>query len=346
MSNNDRTRSWEVVTSVSTRKTNKRFNVAIIGAGNIASEFDYHAPEHRPAYTHAKAFTQHHGFKVCAIVDPWPQRANRAAKRWEIPNHGQAISELKTVHKTIEVASICSPPDSHLNDIQTSIKTFPNLKLIFCEKPLSGRYQSAEGLEQSLKIPIVVNYSRRWDHKLRELKNSDFLPTVRHISAYYTKGLFANGTHLVDLFYNLFGDFSLNQQCFINQAEDPLIKFDLLTACGKSVQIIPLGQSEYSMFEIDFYSTTEYRRMLNGGRFWMRRVSVDDPEYSGHRTLGSTTIENGGYGLTMRNAVTEIYRYLNSPEKQSLSSTLLTASLTQKFCQSLADGCSGQEVKK
>lgn len=312
-----------------------QFNVAIYGAGNIASEFDYGMPASTPPLTHAKAFCEHPGFNTIAILDVDHSKALRAGHRWNIPFIAKSFDELANIHSKIHVVSICTPPESHLDTIRCIISKLPNLKLVFCEKPLCDRYENIDGFDAN--IPIIVNYSRRWDIEINNLKKSCFLNNTRFINAYYSKGLFTNGSHLIDLFYYLFHDLKLTQKTLVRDAPDPLVQFGIETACGKTINVMPIDNVDYSVFEIEFFAINEYRRMLDGGRAWMIRKSGTDPVFEGYQSLKSPCVVPGGYSDTLKHAVSEIFEYLTKPYPDLPRSSVVSAIQTHKTCQKLVN---------
>ncbi|MFY8000510.1 MAG: Gfo/Idh/MocA family protein, partial [Candidatus Kapaibacteriota bacterium] len=142
------------------------FSVLICGAGNIAHRFD--SPEGDAIFTHTKGFLRHGGFHIAAILDEQLERAEEAARIWNIPHYGRCLDDIGS--QSIDVVSICTPDHTHAQYLRDVLALKP--KLVFCEKPLSTSVDEASELVklyQQAQVHLAVNYSRRWLRDIDEL---------------------------------------------------------------------------------------------------------------------------------------------------------------------------------
>ena len=178
----------------------------IIGCGNIAGGFD--VDQDSLPSTHVGAYKKHGKFDIIACVDPDKTKLDQFADYWEIENVFLNMKEVKASGLDFDVISICSPTSSHYDDVCNALKLKP--KLIFCEKPLASKYEESVDIKNKCKkagVLLAVNHNRRWDPKVIELRNdiaAGRIGELRSVVGYYNKGILNNGSHMVDLLFNLF----------------------------------------------------------------------------------------------------------------------------------------------
>ena len=109
---------------------------------------------------------------------------------------------------------ICSNAEHHVKIIQTAISH--GVSNILCEKPISLNLGETKQLIQKLKeteTKLLINHMRRFQTQnkdLRDYLNRDYINdtlTGNIISglAFYDKGVFHCGTHIIDLLIFFFG---------------------------------------------------------------------------------------------------------------------------------------------
>lgn len=171
---------------------------AVIGAGNIAQGFDN--PQDETILTHVKGYQRNPAFALVAILDRDADRAQQAARRWNIPHACREEKEL-FAHKP-DVISICTPDHTHQALLWKCLES--SARLVFCEKPLGQDIAEAARLVAAYAEAgksLAVNYSRRWLPAIMALCPGSAQPYGRLLSARikYYKGFFHNGSHLIDL---------------------------------------------------------------------------------------------------------------------------------------------------
>ncbi|MCX6723043.1 MAG: Gfo/Idh/MocA family oxidoreductase, partial [Candidatus Staskawiczbacteria bacterium] len=108
-----------------------------------------------------------------------------------------------------DIVSICVPDGQHFLILKKIIKYKP--KLVICEKPITTKIVDTEKiikLYKKNKISVLVNYSRRFDVVIQQLKkdlSENKYGRVVSASGIYSKGILHNGSHLIDLASFLFG---------------------------------------------------------------------------------------------------------------------------------------------
>src|SRR5947207_11364349 len=151
-----------------------QLRVLIVGCGKIAGGFDSarESPGELPL-THAGAYARDGRFQLTGCVDPDDERRRAFMRYWDIAVGFRSIDEVTLSHQQFDVISICSPTECHAHDLQVSLRLRP--KLIFCEKPVTTSAVQTESLVKQCSesnLPLAVNYTRRWDPAVSDLRDA------------------------------------------------------------------------------------------------------------------------------------------------------------------------------
>lgn len=292
--------------------TTVNLKTIIVGCGNIAGDFDVN--QNGLPVTHAGAYKHHGKFDIVACVDPNRFKLQKFAKRWKIKNKFLNMKEVRASKLDFDVVSICSPVSSHHKDVFEALKLKP--KLIFCEKPLANKYNDAVDIKNMCNkagVLLAVNYSRRWDPKVVELKNdiaAKKLGEVRSIIGYYNKGIFNNGSHMIDLLTYLFGSLKIEKATSaVNDYfdDDPTITALLNTNSGVPVHLVGTNALDYSLFELEIIGSKKTKTMRDGGLSWSTRNIAKNLRFKGYSKLEKDQYFKGEYLKSMLFAVKNIY---------------------------------------
>ena len=237
---------------------------------------------------------------------------------------------------------ICSP--THLHALHLEEALFLNPKLLFCEKPVTSDLRSTRDLINRYakkNIPLVVNYTRRWDPEVRSLRR-EFASLkwgkVFSVSGLYNKGILNNGSHMLDLIRFLLGDLillSIGRAVYDFWKDDPSVPALLETKKGVPITLNIADAKYYSIFEIQFVTEFGVVRIEDGGLSWTIRKIVDSEDFPGYCKLGDIIQKNGGYRVSMTQAVTNIYQiltkygYTDSDYYSALETSILCDDITK-----------------
>ena len=313
--------------------------VLIIGCGRIAGGFDHESSEAGPSYSHAGAYSKSDKFVLSACVDPDDQVRERFMKKWGILDGYRTLNEAKNSTKYFDVISICTPTALHEDSIVVAVDLAP--KLIFCEKPLGLTYDSAKNIVDVCSrsgVRLAVNFSRRWDLTIKNLKNeieSKKWGELRAISGSYCRGLINNGAHMIDLLGYLLGKLDIEYVgAGINDfSHNDLSRPFVLRAGSTPIFINCSNGSDYSMFEIQFIFSKMSIEMKDGGLRWLYRSVEDDPIFTGHRKISLGELSQGYYSSVFDLAIENIYCNIHTDE--FLASDGLSALTTQSMCEQI-----------
>ena len=300
--------------------TSSNIKTLIIGCGNIAGGFDINKSEW-PS-THIGAYKHHGKFDINACVEPNKKIRAEFASRWNINNAFSTIQEVIANGLNFDVISICSSTCSHHINVFEALKLKP--KVIFCEKPLASSYKDALEIIEMCKnnnIKLAVNYSRRWDPKVVELRNeiaSGKFGEISSIVCYYNKGVLNNGSHMVDLLLNLLGSLQIVTAISpINDysIDDPTLSALLKTNTGLPIHLVATNAHEYSLFELEIFGSKKSIKMRDGGLNWSSRTIIKDSRFEGYKNLSKDQYTEGRYQEAMTRAVENIYNVIKYDEE-------------------------------
>ncbi len=316
------------------------FSVLIIGAGRIAGGFDAQRPELSPPLAHVKAYQQHGGFEVEAVIEPDAATRKSFQQRWKLPVDYTSFGELQRTKNHFDVISICSPTIAHASDLESALTLKP--KLIFCEKPLTFSLAESRRLATACKetnVILAVAHLRRWAPdivRLRERLHQGYWGKLRAVQAIYNKGVLNNGSHLIDLLHFLFGELKLTgvgQPVIDYLPEDPSVPAMLETTEGVCIQLAVAHAADYALFEVQLITEHGIISMENGGLQWRFRSVTDSRNFNGYRVLTEGTTISGEVDLAFKHAISNIYEALT--QGSPLASTGETALAAQHVCEML-----------
>ena len=341
--------------------TNTRpWSTLIIGCGNIAGGFDMKSdinhdtlkattPTAAGPCTHAGAYRQQGHFTLSACVDPDRERRQRFQTYWQIQRGYNDIAELEPQQNTFDVISICSPTAYHQQHIEQAIALKP--KVIFCEKPITQDIASSQRLVdrcQQHQIAMVVNFTRQWDPDIQHLQQAiatEQYGPLRSIIGTYNKGIFNNGSHLINTLQLLLGELQLEHTLagIIDYDDtDPSIAALLTSPMACPIHLATAHAEDFTLFEIQFIFQERVIHMLEGGLYWCDRLTKNSQRFAHYTTLDHGTVRQGRYQQAMVNAVDNIDLFLLG--KARLQCTGAAALNTQTLCQQLWQQAQNQQA--
>ena len=267
----------------------KIYKAVIIGAGRIASGFD--TPRTKEILTHAHAVSEHSKFMLLGMSDIDTRRGEKEARKWGTAFYDNTEKMLKEVKP--DAIIIATPDHTHAKLLDKVSRTKP--KLIICEKPVLANMSEMSLIAKkvvSQKIPILVNFSRRFDSTVCEVR--DALMKGKYgkvISAHcvYTNGILHNGSHALDLARFLFGDLLSATASYVvddrSKKEPSVAGFATFKRCSK-FSLTAGDERAYAIFEFDILTEKKYIRFENFGFDLVVQGVVPDPIFKGFRALG------------------------------------------------------------
>jgi len=184
------------------------YKVGIIGCGRIASEFEDDPSREHPC-THAGAYFAVSQTKMECASDIDKSKLEKFSKRWGVHRLYTDYKEMLSREK-LDIVSVCTSPETHSQITIDAAKS--GVKAIFCEKPMATSTAEARKMVEICKkhgVQLTVNHYRRWDTNYKKIKGilaKKELGEIAKIAGCYTSGLFAVGTHMIDLLVYFCGE--------------------------------------------------------------------------------------------------------------------------------------------
>tara|TARA_Y100000590_G_scaffold138186_1_gene158194 strand:+ start:27175 stop:28173 length:999 start_codon:yes stop_codon:yes gene_type:complete len=237
----------------------KEFSAAVIGCGRAGSLFDLE-DKRKVISSHCGAYTQSPMTDLIAICDKDKKKLSVSSDFWGIKKTYQTYHDLLDSEK-IDILSICTLPESHLEIIDFSVKK--GVKAIYCEKPISKSLSEANQIIQTCKennILLTVNHQRRWSSEFLDIKNKiqeKQFGEIQHINFYYSRGVYNSGSHLFDLLRMLFGEVKkvFSTSSIIDFEKEPTISAFLHFKNNYSANLIGLDGNNYRAFDLEIFFT-------------------------------------------------------------------------------------------
>lgn len=304
------------------------YKVSIIGAGNIAARFDL--PENEKILTHAHAVTEHSDFEISGFFDKDNARAFEAARRWG----GKVYADMETAVQDADIVCCCVPDRFHGSVLKEVAQFRP--RLVIAEKPLTDKYEEAIEIQKLYegKIPLIVNYSRRFLEEFHRLKRDiksygKFLKGI----GYYGKGILHNGSHMIDILSFLLGKVedirNLGTEIYDFESDDP--SYDVvLKVQQENFYMMAIDCRAVTIFEIELFFEKARVRILNGGeKIEIYHVEASDT-YAEYKNYQPIEIRNVNYSEAMLGLMENVSRFLKGEE--ALNCTLQDGMDVLKIC--------------
>ncbi len=231
------------------------YTVAIIGGGAISCGYD--SPNDENILTHIHGALLHSNIELDAIVETDEKRQKYIIDKWG--TEFDIFSSLEDFSKKYrsDIIIVATPTSTHF-DIIENILSIYEPKLIICEKPIvssSKEFEMLNALLDNTNVKIITHYTRRFDPSINKLK--DILHNIGEINHFYgtfTKGLFHNGSHMMDLltiFFEKINHINVIEKEVIDN--DVFGKFTIKTNKCSGI-ISNINNNNLSLFELIIYT--------------------------------------------------------------------------------------------
>lgn len=247
------------------------FTVALIGIGNISLLNDDNFDDTNIVKSHLKAIYTHKEFQLKYVVDINPKHFSNLQKSFK---NILCITDYKEllVKKDIDILVLATPTSTHF-EILNYLQHNKNIQLFFIEKPLFNSSLQYEQFQTNFKEKLVINYIRRFDNTICELKNNITTQndTAQKIVINYCKGLKNNGSHMIDLINFLFSNPKILSYSILSKEkgfdeQDPNYDIYLtIESNGIKIPVYFLGFDHhlYNFIELNLYFSKQFIRYTN-----------------------------------------------------------------------------------
>ena len=259
------------------------YNSFIIGCGRIAG---YSDDDSINDYTHVYAYRENSNVQLAGCMDIDPEKSNLFSEKFNcIPFNDYLEGVTKTGS---EIVSVCTPDDTHYMIVRSLLEIESKIKVIFLEKPACSTIDEINHLielSNEKEIDIVVNHTRRFDERYKEIRNNitkgEYGDLVNAIITYYS-GWQHNGVHIIDTLSYLFDD-TVEIQSVRNGSHSPYpndftIEGELyLSKLPGKIQLMSFDEKYYQIFEFDLrFEKMRLRIEDFGTRIFLERKEVNN----------------------------------------------------------------------
>lgn len=292
----------------------------IIGLGQIGMGYDFDVTDESVIYTHASAINVHPAFRLAGAVDVSLGQRTRFEQRYGAPTFDQVESTLQALQPDVVV--IATSSESH-GSILAKVLNTCHPKLVLCEKPLSYELDEARDMVEMCKkadIDLFVNYMRRADPGAVEIKrriDSGEIRTPVKINAWYSKGIFNNGSHFLNLLEFWLGDITgatlINPgRLWDNHEPEPDVEFRF----DKGTVVLRSAWEEaFSHYCVELLSRSGRLRYEKGGEAIEWQGVRSDPNFEGCRILEEQIeIIANGMSIYQWHVYDQVFKYLAGDE--------------------------------
>ncbi len=245
-------------------------SAVVIGLGQIGMGYDLHLPPSQYALTHARAFAEHPAFSLIGGVDPSAARRAEFERIYDCPAFAEPVAAVKELRPDVVAVAV---PTEHHRSALTSMLAVHKPRAVLCEKPLAYELEDAQQILaacQTAGCALFVNYLRRSDpgsqEVLRRLKAGEIALPVKGV-VWYSKGLFHNGSHFLDLLQFWLGEI---QDFRIIRPGRDLGAYDVepdlsIRFSGGGVHFVAAYEEHFSHYTVELVAPNGRLRYERGG---------------------------------------------------------------------------------
>lgn len=282
------------------------YNAIICGAGSIGADKDdcYDSPVTNAILTHGHAFFNHPDTKLVAIVDIDLTKAIKVGKKWGSSAYN-SLAQLGSIPTAIDIIVIATPTETHHDMLMRALSLQP--KIVICEKPFCSDLKESREIHDaynSAEIPILVNYTRRFDpvasgifDRLRDGRYGE----IYHARCLYGRGLRRDGCHGLDLLLYTLGrctGLSYDHHTIIDYLpEDPSYTVRLQFEKCREAYMVGTDSRKWGAFELEFVTEAGVIRFSDWGKV-VRHFGVGDEETFGQYYALASAAPRVQTGLT------------------------------------------------
>ena len=273
----------------------------VVGLGGIGMQLDLHLNADAFIHSHCRALATHSGYALVGAVEPVAERRAEFERHYHCPSFADLGEALQNLQPELVVVSVPTP--LHAGTIE-QILALAEPRVIVCEKPLALDLAQARAMVERCEaagVALYVNYIRQSDPGVRDisarLASGQIATPVKGV-AWYSKGLFNNGSHFVTLLQHWLGplsSFEVTSGTPNWRGSDPEPDVVLQFRDGV-VHLLAAREEDYSHYGIEIVSPSGRLRYDDGGSAISWQSAMENADFPGYRTL-SPTPEHIAVGL-------------------------------------------------
>lgn len=318
---------------------NTPYKAALVGLGNIAWKMGGDAVS-GGSLSHSAAYLSNNKTHLVAGYSPVPSENSEFHQKYNLPVYEDLAQMLDEHHP--DIVSVCSPAAFHYEQVLFLLKK--SVPMIWLEKPPVETVEQLRELiavaDKESKSTILVNYQRRYSGPYSRLADIVQLGTfgkVESMEFRYSKGLKANGSHMIDQIFYLTGVPGCDIEWVGKTGESDNPSFALRMSNG--IPVIVSGH-ELPYHNIDVVVTCERTRLsiLHGGMTTRQEVVKENELFPGFYRLveqNECVLGEGGFAFANDKALEDLIQ--SHEERRQPISNLVTALSTQQLAEEIRE---------
>ena len=268
---------------------------ALVGLGRVGFGYDINLPLEEYVLSHARALSLHPNIEFVGAVDNVNSKLRMFSDTYSTPAY-TSVGEL--LQSTQPDLIVIATPTILCTQVAQEILDRYSPRFILIEKPMSHNVMEAERLVNrclELGVQLFVNYTRRsvpsFQAIRKGIQNGTYKGPFRG-SAWYTNGIYNNGSHMINLFEYFFGgllNFSKSSKLFERDSD-----FDLEVSIGFAncnLHLFPIPMDNYSTFGFTLFGSNGVLTLEPGFNGFSWVGAKKDNVFSEVRTLSNPRIE-------------------------------------------------------
>lgn len=292
------------------------FTCAIVGLGSIGMLYDY--DDNSKVLTHAKAVTESKNFDLKFGIDICETNRKLFERKFQKPAYKTCEQVTKNID--LDLLIVATPSGSYINTCRKLLKALKP-KSLLCEKPLGFDYKEAKEffdneVELEIRNNAYVNYIRRADPSTKKIAN--IINKSMRISSrftgncFYTKGVYNNASHFLNLLCSWFGECN-DIQYLTKRAtlyNDIDFDADFIASFQNGRIIFQAGDKiEYTHYGLEIYMPTGRLRYDYGGEL----ITFSGANKEGFISMKPLVIKSD-LDYYQRNIYSDLYKALSNQE--------------------------------
>lgn len=272
--------------------THVKLKALVIGLGQIGMGYDLQRdPDH--VLTHARAFHQHPGFQLVGGMDPGAERCRLFENLYGCAAYTDVEAALRETRP--DIVAIATPTQLH-GDVLRSVLKLSEPKAILSEKPLSLDVSEARSMVDDCTVrgcKLYVNYMRRSDpgaiEVRRRLDEGSIGSPVKGV-AWYSKGIFHNGSHFLNLLQFWLGEvigFRVVDSGRLWNGTDPEPDIQVAFSRG-TIVFLAAREENFSHYTVELVASNGRLRYEQGGKRIAWQAATKSPTLAGYTFLASS----------------------------------------------------------
>lgn len=262
----------------------------VVGLGQIGMGYDLKLDPHDYVLTHARAFQQHPAFRLAGAIDVDPHKREVFEAHYDAPAFaeiGAAVAALQP-----DVVAVATPTLVHAATMRAVLQSCRPIALL-CEKPLAFELVDAREMLQGASkqdCKVFVNYMRRAESGVIEVKKRMLDGRIGKLEkgvVWYSKGLFNNGSHFLNLLQYWLGDvtdFQIVHRGRLWDGVDP--EPDVVVSFGDlRILFLAAREENFSHYTIELIAANGRLRYEKGGEQIVWQGTSEDEAFAGYTIL-------------------------------------------------------------